>query len=587
MTHLEAMETADAAPWSDVVGDESPQGETEVTVARIFAEMLGRPSLPRKASLFDLGLDSVWVTVACARLEQITGVRVRFTQIFRTSTVAELSEWIDSAREKASSQQNNSAKPPAAEGDELVAITPMQAETVPQKIVVEIAWWFDGEIDEAALESAATDFHRRHQALHVRYLSGPELGLAEVPADPGRVEFHRLGDEDSDEAATGALRRILRRPLKLDEGEVWRCVLVRNAQSGRTLFGLAVDHTGFDGRSWDILTAELPVAYAARVAGAAPQWPGRTASLAEVACDFRHQLASADIEAQRQYWRDELHALPACQLPKRSDGLAAVPPMPDGSRFSVPGPAATRSFLVPQSQLQAWDEYARANGMPPSVGIAAVYVESLIRAGASRDFAVMVPIANNSSEVIDRTVTNRVGNILLRPNGPSRSGAHILARMRGAYQQAMAARDVLIVPEEMGGVLSGPAGLIELDRLVALNYNSIPWLSLGGVAGAIVVEGNALAAQSHFAVMLNVLPTSEGLDMTVQVRTDMHDASLAEQIEHVFLDIISEGPERLTAPDDAADVALLVERWRALPPESQQLVSDLIALLTERAKGRH
>jgi len=157
----------------------------------------------------------------------------------------------------------------------------------------------------------------------------------------------------------------------------------------------------------------------------------------------------------------------------------------------------------------------------------------------------MVPIANNSGELIDRSVTNRVGNILLRPNGPSRSGPHILARMRGSYQQAMAARDVLIVPKEMGEVLSGPQGMIELDRLVALNYNSTPMLSLGGVAGELVSKGSALGAKSHFAVMLHVLPVPDGLTMSLQVRTDMYEVSLVDQIKQRFLDIISDGPERL------------------------------------------
>ncbi|MGK5550599.1 condensation domain-containing protein, partial [Actinomadura kijaniata] len=424
-------------------------------------------------------------------------------------------------------------------------ITPVQAETVPQKIVVDFAWWFDGEIDEDALESAATDIHLRHQALHARYLSGPYLGLAEVPAEPGRPLFHRLGEEDSDQAATEALRRTLRLPLTLEEGEVWRCALVRSAQSGRTLFGLAVDHSGFDGHSWGLLTTELSAAYAARAAGTAPRWPLRTASLAEMSADFRQQLASADIEEQRRYWREELHGLPPCRLPERAGG-ARIPPMPEDSRYSLPGPATTCDFLVPQSRLQPWDEYARAHGMPSSVGMTAVYVESLIRAGASPDFAVVVAIANNSGDVIDGTITNRVGNIVLRPNGPSHRDPHILARTREAYLRAMAARDVLIVPEELGGALSGPGEkLIQLDRLVALNYNTTPELSLGGVAGTLLSEGATLSSQCHYPVMLIVSPFPDGLDLSLQVRTDMYDAGLADQIRQHFLDIVADGPERL------------------------------------------
>ena len=121
----------------------------------------------------------------------------------------------------------------------------------------------------------------------------------------------------------------------------------------------------------EILTAELSSAYQARTAGTVPRWAGRTASLAEMAADYRHQLAAQDAQAQRRYWVNELSDLPACRLPGRND--APLPPS---------GPASDFSFTVRRTRLQVWDDYASANGMPPSVGMVAVYVQSLIRAGA-------------------------------------------------------------------------------------------------------------------------------------------------------------------------------------------------------------
>jgi acyl carrier protein len=554
MTQQEHLETGQTALMTGMAGgqadhsqmltpDDSPQGETEITVGRLFAEMLGVSVLPRTASLFDLGLDSVSVTVACARLEQTTGVRIRFSQLFRTPTVAKLAAWIDAARDKLSDERGVPANPPAAEAVALVAITPMQAEAVPiTKLVVEIAWWFDGEIDDAALESAASDIHRRHQALHARYLTGPEHGLAELPADPAQAQFHRLGQKHSDTAASDALWLALRQPLRLGEGEIWRCAIVRSAQSGRALFGLAVHHAAFDGRSWDILMTELPVAYTARAAGTLPRWPGRTATLAEMAADFRHQLAAADADGQRRYWRDELRGLPACRLP----GCKDVVPPSAGVRYSGPGPATYRSFTVENTQLRIWDDYARAKGMSPSVGMAAVYVEAIVRTGGTRDFGLMVSIANRAGEIIDRTITNRVGDIVLRPNGPSRSGPHILARMQDAYLQAMAARDVLLDPKELGSLLSGESsdGVIHLDRLAGLNYNSIPLLGLGGVAGTLAPELET-ETKGMYGVMLHVVPGSAGLSMDIKVRTDMYDESLADRLSQNFVDIISNGPERL------------------------------------------
>ena len=154
MTQREDLQTANTTPGgnSGRRGDpgrllstaDSPRGELESTVARIFGEVLGVSSLPRMVSFFDLGLNSVAVTVACARLEQATGVRVRFTQLFRTPTVAQLATWIDAARDAGDGVAST------GRNAELVALTPMQAHSVPMDIVPRFAWWFDGRVDEGA-----------------------------------------------------------------------------------------------------------------------------------------------------------------------------------------------------------------------------------------------------------------------------------------------------------------------------------------------------------------------------------------------------------------------------------------------------
>src|SRR6266508_3854030 len=543
--HLEIDGTDPATGYrAGLTLQKRPRSETEIAVGSVFAEILGTSTLPRTVSLFDLGLDSLSVTLACARLEQATGVPIRFSQIFRAPTLAELAAWIDAARAKLDAEPSRLARAGARPAAELVAITPIQAETVRQNIVVKIAWAFDTGVDDTALEDAVNDIHLRHQPLQAKYFAGPDLGLAEVPADPGKVRFHRLELGDGT-AATEEFWRILRPPLRLGEGEVWRCALARDGRTGRTLFGLVVDHTAFDGRSWDILTAELPVAYAARVAGQAPQWSGRTASLAEMAADFRAQLASADVDAQRQYWRDELHEVRACRLPGPRDGSASVIPANRGARFTPAGPASSREFTVPHWQLRRWDDHDQANGMTTSVGSAAAYTMAIIRAGGSRDFAMLVPVANRAGDVIDRTITNRVGSIFLRPNSPWRSG-HVIARMRDAYHQAMASRDVLMDPKEQAAVLtdSGPDGLVHLERMACLSYNSVPDLTLGGISGTMTFEYGD-ERRIPFPVRLQVVPVPDGLRMELSVRTDLHEAGVADRIFQQFLAILNDGPEPL------------------------------------------
>ncbi len=530
---------------------ERPQGDTENTIAVVVADVLGVPAVPRTASLFDLGLDSLSVTVACARLEQATGTQIRFSQLFRTPTIELLAAWVDTARGNVNGNHGSTAARRSTA--ELVAITPVQAQNVQAGTAVRVAWWFDGTLDEVALERAANDIHRRHQALHAKYLDGADLGLAEVPAEPDDVRFHLLGQEADDFAAGDVFWRTLRMPFQLAEGEVWRCALVRSGQSGRTLFGLAADHTAFDGRSWDILTAELPVAYAARVAGTAPQWPGRTASLAEMAADFRHQLASADTEAQRKYWQGELGDLPACRLPRRP-GAPEIR-LTGTTVWSPPGPATERPVFLSNAQLESWEAYARVNGMATSVCVAAAYVAAIIRAGAPQDFGLEVSLANLAGETIDATITNRVADVVLRPNGPSRSG-NLIARMRDTYHNALAERDLLIDPRELGKLHSGrEGGGIPLHKMASMLYNSIPALTLGGRAGTSTHQGGG-ELRIPFAVTLQVLPVPEGLDMALSLRTDMHEEPLIDEIRQHFLDIIDNGPERLEQEDVSDPIGL-------------------------------
>src|SRR4051794_3960041 len=119
MTQREHLGTAVRTGVADQQGahgrlltpEESPRGETEVMVGSLFAEMLGLAELPRTASFFELGLDSVAVTVACARLEQLAGVKISFSQLFRTNTVAGLAAWLETAGDEADGQPGVPAEP--------------------------------------------------------------------------------------------------------------------------------------------------------------------------------------------------------------------------------------------------------------------------------------------------------------------------------------------------------------------------------------------------------------------------------------------------------------------------------------------
>jgi len=398
----------------------------------------------------------------------------------------------------------------------------------------DLAWWLDGWVDETALERAATDVHRRHQALHARYIvSGPEVGHAVLPAEPGRAQFHGLPLARTDAAATDAVRAVLTQPLRLDDGEVWRCALSRSSASGRGLFGVVAHHAAFDGWSARILAAELSTAYAARVAGTEPEFGAPVASLAQFDAGYRQQLAAADLDAQRQYWLGEFRGMHPCHLPGRSPEPAANA-----------GPVTAPGFAVEPAQLRPWETYGRSRGMTAFEWVAAAYAEALIRAGAQRDLGLVFPTANRGSELIDRSITCRVGVACLRPNGPSRQGRHLLARMHDAYTKAMAATDLLLDPAEIARAVGNPPpGTPLLQGIPILAYqDALPAIKLGDATGKITpVFGRW--DKSSVDLYTEVQPRSAGgMDLNVVLRTDLYPAGLADDIGRLLLEIIREGP---------------------------------------------
>jgi mycobactin peptide synthetase MbtE len=513
-------------------GDDHPRDATEALVAAVLATVLGIDSVPRTMSLFNLGADSLLAARACARLEKATGTRVTVSQFFRTPSVAGLAAWIAAAGP-------DQEQWPADVGDQLTELTPMQRDLLLAPIVTDLAWWFDGPVEADLIELAAGDVHRRHQALHARYvLSGPDFGRAAVPADPGRPEFRRLPDSATDAAAIAVMRDVLGEPLRLDEGRVWRCVITLSTESGRVLFGTVVHHAAFDGWSATILADDLSEAYRARRAGAEPDFGPSPQSLAESLASYQRQRAATDLEGQREYWSGEFAGLAPSQLPGRRQPTEPV------------GPAAAPEFTFTAEQLRPWREHARASGMQMFAWVAAVYGGALIAAGAPQDVAMMALVANRGSYQGDRTITFRMGSAFLRPNGPSRRGARLLDRMHDACARAMAAHDLLLeVGEIERAVGASWAESPVLQMMPHLLYQDTPKavIDLGDAKGRFTPEIGAWNT-SVADLCLEVIPGGAGeLLLKVAMRTDVYSAELADTIGNHFARIIADGPAGLAA----------------------------------------
>jgi aryl carrier-like protein len=67
---------------------------TEAAVAHVCALALGFPELPLDSNIFDLGADSIHVTLIVARLQRLYGVEMAYAEVFDHPTVTELTRLV-------------------------------------------------------------------------------------------------------------------------------------------------------------------------------------------------------------------------------------------------------------------------------------------------------------------------------------------------------------------------------------------------------------------------------------------------------------------------------------------------------------
>ncbi|MFI0264718.1 amino acid adenylation domain-containing protein [Streptomyces sp. NPDC017056] len=523
---------------------------TAAVVADAFRTVLDGCRVTADASFFELGGSSLDAARLCQHLDSALGAAVQPSQVFRTPTVSGLAAWLDATAPAAT----DGTGPVAGLGPGELPLPPEQAgflfagahDTEGLGGLCRVTWWIDGPLDPGALERAVGDVHRRHQALHARYLiRDNETGYAVVPDDPSDAEMVRLPDAPDGAAAVAAWLAAALRPLAVHDARVWRCAAVRDAATGRTLFGLVVHHVAFDGASETVLAADLGLAYAARLAGRAPVFPAPAATLAEVCADHRRVLARVDLAAQQEYWQEHLELQEPLELPGRTDTDRNA------------GPGHSRSAVVSAGDVARWDAHARTLGTTRFAVLAALFGHVLRELSGQEDIAVKVPVARRGSGVLATAVSCRVDLLYLRFWPPHQDTD------RGLLEQAVANVDDALAAQETGGarlartlVLTGGGEALRPMPSFLMQDDPDPRLDLPGC----VCEVSRIGSPSMFTELeLDVRAVPEGFAVTASVRTDRLPAATAGRLVRAYAAAVRRGPaahaQSPTVPTPSEDTA--------------------------------
>lgn len=299
----------------------APRTPTEQTLATLFAELLGRPTVGIDEDFFALGGHSVLALKLMHQASRRLGRPVAVAQLYRLRTVAALAEAL--AHERAEPMTalpaplSDSAQPsdrfPLSQGQRALWFLQQGAPS-------SHAWnsglvlRLQGSLDLDGLAQALGDLVGRHAMLRL-VVQDEDAGEPVQRLRPPAPVTWAVIDASSLDAARQAevVREAFVQPFDLRQG-VFRPTLVRCASSDHVLV-LAIHHIATDAGSADILARELAQALEARHAGRPAAWLPLRHGYADFV-RWEQDLQARDGPRLLAWWQDHLAGeLPVLQLP--------------------------------------------------------------------------------------------------------------------------------------------------------------------------------------------------------------------------------------------------------------------------------
>ncbi len=395
---------------AEASGDVAVRGPIEEGLAAILAAILERESVGRHDDFFALGGHSLLATRAVSRIRTTFGVELPLRAFFEAPTVAGIAQALE------------------AERGQLAGSAPLVRRADPTETPLSFAqgrlWFLDqlgagaaynipvtlrlsGSLDAGALEASLVDVAGRHDVLRASFpaVDGqPTLRIAPTADVPFEVrDLATIAPAEREAEARRLAGEAAFTPFDLGRGPLMRATLLRLAADDAVLC-LTLHHIVADGWSLGVLVRELGEAYAARVAGRAPEWRALPIQYPDFAAWQRDWLQGETLERQLGYWRERLAGdLPRLELPT------------DRPRPAVQGfRGAMHVAPLPRSTADGVRALTEEAGATPFMVLLAAFKALLLRYTGQDDVVIGTPIANRNRAEVEGLIGFFVNSLVLR-----------------------------------------------------------------------------------------------------------------------------------------------------------------------------
>ncbi|HEX7186070.1 MAG TPA: amino acid adenylation domain-containing protein, partial [Thermoanaerobaculia bacterium] len=379
-----------------------------------------------------------------------------------------------------------------------------------------------GSLDVEALRRSFTEVVRRHGALRTTFteIDGAPRQVV-LPAGPVSlpvVDLSGLPALHREQETARQVTREVSQPFDLARGPLLRLRLLRQERRDHVLIA-NVHHIASDGWSMGVLVRETTALYEAFVQGLPSPLPELPIQYADFALWQRRWLSGPVLEAQLDFWRQELAGAPALlELPTDR-------PRPAVQTYR----GASIAFSLPAEATAAVQALGRQAGATPFMVLLAAFQTLLHRWSGADDVLVGSPIANRNRMEIEELIGFFINTLVfrLRLRG-GEAFATVLDRVRAATLAGQEHQDLPF--ELLVEALKVPRSLAHnplFQVLLALQNLPAGELRLSGLTFAPV---ELPATTAKFDLGLSFFEGDEWLGCSVEYSTDLFDRTTVSRL---------------------------------------------------------
>ncbi|MDZ7358889.1 MAG: amino acid adenylation domain-containing protein, partial [candidate division KSB1 bacterium] len=509
----------------------APRTPVEQKLAQIWTQLLGIEKIGVNDNFFELGGHSLLATQLVSRIRAEFHIELPLRTVFEVPFIAELAKKIDIAL----------VSERAFEAPPIVPV-PREQE-LPLSFAQQRLWFLDqlepnspfynipeavrlrGHLDVEALEQSLNEVVRRHESLRTTFHSHRgkpyqvihpnmiiplrKVDLRSVPLDDRELELQAIAKQEA------------QRPFDLTIGPLLRATLVQLDVDDHVVF-YTMHHIIGDDWSSAVLVREITLCYDAFTHNRPSPLPELPIQYADFAYWQQQWLQGEVLEAQLNYWKQQLSGAPArLELPTDR-------PRPPVQTFN----GAYKTFEFSEELSQAIKDLGNKEGTTLFMTLLAAFQTLLYRYSGQQDILVGSPIANRTNGQLENLIGFFVNTLVFRTDlSGNPNFRELLHRVREVALGAYAHQDLPF--EKLVDALQPQRDLSHSPLFqVMFVIQNVP-RQASTISGLSVIPIENHSGTSKFDMTLFMLEEGNKLAGALEYNTDLFDeATIVRMLQH-------------------------------------------------------